>query len=50
MKPYRLIDNCGTDMRFWTLNGAMAWLPYAGRVAVIGLGNKVIIERVQGSN
>ena len=47
-KLYHLVCDCGTSLRFYTLKGALAWLPYAGKVAVIGKRSKVIMSRVWG--
>jgi hypothetical protein len=47
---YKVIDNYGTRKHTWTYKGAVAWLPYCGKVAVIGnmITRKVITTRVQG--
>lgn len=32
---YLVIDNMGTRVKCWTLNGALAWLSYCGKHAYI---------------
>lgn len=47
LKPYTLVDNCGTKMKFWTGKGAEEWLPYCGKAVVIARKKRVILSRIQ---